>query len=353
VTRPKITRQSDIARLAGVSQATVSMVLNDRAGANGIPESTQVRIREAMSELGYVPNIAAQSLRGGRNGLIGVHTFERVFPVSPEDYYHEFLNGIEEQAVEEGLDLVLFASTQRPDGTRTIYGNGSNRMRLADGAVILGFEKNDDEIRRLHDEGFPFVFIGHREVPGVEIPYVTADYADAMGPVVDLLGAAGHRSVAYLAAPVRGFPQTERLEGFERSAAGTPIENFALHVRGVEEVSSSWLDEVLGAGVTAIVVETYELARALATTIDAAGLTTPEDLSVVSLDSDPRGDGRFSHITVPRREMGRRAVALLLSVIGASDGVPPIPPVRCTPPGSESVSAPAVALSPTRSPESV
>jgi DNA-binding LacI/PurR family transcriptional regulator len=340
VPRPKITRQSDIARLAGVSQATVSMVLNDRAGANRIPESTQARIRQAMAELGYVPNIAAQSLRGGRNGLIGVHTFERVFPVSPEDYYHAFLNGIEEQAVEAGLDLVLFASTQRPDGTRTIYGNGSNRMRLADGAIILGFEKNDDEIRRLESEGFPFVFIGHREVPGVEIPFVTADYADAMGPVVDLLVTAGHRSVVYLAAPVRGLPQIERLEGFERAATDTPIDGFALHVRDVEEVSTDWLEKIRRSGASAIVVETYELARALATTLEAAGLSTPDDLSVISLDSDPRGDSRFSHVNVPRREMGRRAVTLLLAVIDA-DGSRSIAPVRCTPPGHESVSAPA------------
>jgi DNA-binding LacI/PurR family transcriptional regulator len=346
VTRPKITRQSDIARLAGVSQATVSMVLNDRAAANRIPETTQARIRAAMTELGYVPNIAAQSLRGGRNGLIGVHTFERLFPVSPEDYYHEFLNGIEEQAVDQGLDLVLFASTQRPDGTRTIYGNGSNRMRLADGAIILGFEKNDDEIRRLESEGFPFVFIGHREVPGVEIPYVTADYADAMRPVVELLVEAGHRSVVYLAAPVRGFPQVDRLDGFTRSAASTSISGFDVHVRPVAEVDPAWLDSVRRSGVTAIVVETYELARALAGAIDASGLTSPRDLSVISLDSDPRGDSRFSHVTVPRREMGRRAVSLLLAVIEAPDDSSRVAqhsaPVHCSPPDRASVAAPLV-----------
>lgn len=346
MTRPRITRQSDIARLAGVSQATVSMVLNDRAGTNRIPETTQARIREAMAELGYVPNIAAQSLRGGRNGLIGVHTFERVFPVSPEDYYHEFLNGIEEQAVEEGLDLVLFASTQRADGTRTIYGNGSNRMRLADGAIILGFEKNDDEIRRLDNEGFPFVFIGHREVEGVEIAYVTADYAEAMAPVVRTLVNAGHRSVAYLAAPVRGLPQAERLHGFTRSAAGTPIHDFATHVRSVDDVSSEWLRDVMLSGATAIVVETYELARALALTLDELGILTPAELSVISLDSDPRGGGRFSHVNVPRREMGRRAVTLLLSVIESSSNPHEVvlrsTPSLCTPPDGESVAPPAV-----------
>lgn len=363
MTRPRIPRQSDIARLAGVSQATVSMVLNDRAGANRIPETTQSRIREAMAELGYVPNIAAQSLRGGRSGLIGVHTFERVFPTAPDDYYREFLNGIEERAVESGLDLVLFASTRKPDGTRSIYGSGSNRMRLADGAIILGFEKNDDEIVRLADEGFPFVFIGHREVPGISVPFVTADYAAAMHPVVRMLASAGHRRVVYLAAPLRGFAQRERLEGFQ--AAASAFENCSVEVLGESEVTAEWVRGQLAGGATALVAETFDLARALSTALDVAGLSAPQDVSVISLDSDPRGEGPFSHVRVPRREMGRRAVELLLAVIDGDAGTGAdaaaadrdaepgavggaerravrvlAEPVHCAPPGSETVGTP-------------
>ncbi|MEV7692461.1 LacI family DNA-binding transcriptional regulator [Microbacterium sp. NPDC089189] len=384
MTRPRIPRQSDIARLAGVSQATVSMVLNDRAADNRIPESTQQRIREAMAELGYVPNIAAQSLRGGRSGLIGVHTFERVFPTAPDDYYREFLNGIEEQAVNSGLDLVLFASTQKPDGTRSIYGSGSNRMRLADGAIILGFEKNDDEIRRLSDEGFPFVFIGRREVAGLDIPFVTADYAAAMGPVVQTLVDAGHRNVTYLAAPLRALAQQERLEGFEaaiasagqilshrvevrpesavtadvdqilshrvevrpESAVTADVDQILSHrveVRPESAVTAEWVNDVRRGGSTAIVVETFDLARALAAALADAGLVAPRDLSVISLDADPSGGGAFSHVRVPRRAMGRRAVELLLAVIDGADAPTLTEPVHCEPPATDTVGAPAPA----------
>nr|WP_256430684.1 LacI family DNA-binding transcriptional regulator [Herbiconiux sp. VKM Ac-2851] len=326
--------------LAGVSQATVSMVLNGRADSNRIPESTQQRIRESMAELGYVPNIAAQSLRGGRNGLIGVHTFERVFPVSPDDYYHEFLNGIEEQAVAEGLDLVLFASTQRPDGTRTIYGNGSNRLRLADGAIMLGFETNDDELTRLVDEGFPFVFIGHRDVPGIEIPAVTAAYAEAMRPVAQLLADAGHRMICYLATPVRGIAQTERLQGFRRFADELGLDAVEVREREVGQMTEEFLAELLAGGVTAVVVETHDLAGGLNRVLRQTGVPVPERLSVISLDSDPRGDEVFSTVQVPRREMGRRAVRLLLSVI--DDALDPalLAPIACDPPGAETVAAP-------------
>ncbi|MFB2582409.1 LacI family DNA-binding transcriptional regulator [Herbiconiux sp. P15] len=338
--RSRTPRQSDIARLAGVSQATVSMVLNGRAESNRIPESTQHRIRESMAELGYVPNIAAQSLRGGRNGLIGVHTFERVFPVSPDDYYHEFLNGIEEQAVAEGLDLVLFASTQRPDGTRTIYGNGSNRLRLADGAIMLGFETNDDELARLVDEGFPFVFIGHRDVAGIEIPAVTAAYADAMRPVAEMLAAAGHRDVAYLATTTRAAAQAERLKGFRQHADEAGIDGVTVHELAVEAVTADWLRRLVDDGTTAVVVETHDLAHALRRAVAEAGIDVPGALSVVSLDSDPRGGEVFSTVQVPRREMGRRAVRLLLGVI--EDDVNPVltEPIACGEPDLLSV-APA------------
>jgi len=334
-------RQSDIARLANVSQATVSMVLNDRASEHGIPEATQERIRAAIAELGYQPNIAARSLRGGRNNLIGVHTFARAFPVARNDYFNEFLNGIEAQAVDEGLDLVLFASTQKPDGTRSIYGNGSNRLRLADGAVMLGFEQNDDELARLAGEGFDFVFIGRRDVPGVSIPFVTANYFDSMEPVVELFRTHGHQRVRYLGATVRRGPQDERLSGVLAfaSAAGIEVDT---EVVDPAEIGEVFLDGLMNDGTTAVIVETYELARALHLAVTAAGLDVPGDLSVVCLDTDALDEhyGSWSRVGVPRHEMGRAAVRLLLRRIDGE--VPPdhVEVVPCTAPTAASVAAP-------------
>jgi DNA-binding LacI/PurR family transcriptional regulator len=91
--------QRTIAELANVSQSAVSLVVSGRAEANRIPAETRIRIEQVIREVGYVPNVAARLLKGTRNGLIGVHTYERVFPVREDDYYHEFLVGIEEAAV--------------------------------------------------------------------------------------------------------------------------------------------------------------------------------------------------------------------------------------------------------------
>lgn len=310
-------RQSDIARVTGVSQATVSIILTGRATENSIPLVTQRRVLDAAAELGYVPNVHARSLRGGRNGLIGVHTFEPVFPIRSDDYYHEFLVGIEEQAVQMCLDLVLFASTQRPDGTRSIYGKGSNRLRLADGAVLLGIAGNDEELERLATEKYPFVFIGRRDGVSARMPYVVPDYHAALGDVLEQLQGVGHVSIAYLGKAERTVPQEDRLAGFVEHSRRFNMDTQPSVFLAPGEVNGDLVRRAIDNGVTAILVESYELAGALTEVARAAGIAIPEQLSMVCLDVGPRSvvAQNWSHIQVPRRELGRRAVALLIDLL--------------------------------------
>jgi DNA-binding LacI/PurR family transcriptional regulator len=341
-TRDSRPSQRDIARAAQVSQAAVSLVLTGKATERGIAPATQEKIREAMDALGYVPNAAARSLRGGRNGLLGVHTFEQVFPVAPDDYYHEFLVGIEEQAVSAGQDLVLFASTQRPDGTRTVYGSGGNRLRLTDGAVVLGRERNEDELERLAVEGFPFVLIGNRSGATTPMPYVAADYVAAVSEVLEALQVAGHRQVAYLGMDLRRRPQRERLEAFEALLPATGLSSSAPHLVPGGSTGPSWVRSRLAAGVTAFVLETPEHAEELAGILRDLGLVVPQDVSVVCLDVPPAGTpaSDYSHVAVARRTMGSRAVGVLLGLLDGGLPRTHVEVVACTPLRGNSIAAP-------------
>jgi DNA-binding LacI/PurR family transcriptional regulator len=300
-----------------VSQAVVSVVLTGKAETKRITPAIQARIRAAAAELGYVPDVAARSLRGGRNGLVGVYTFEQVFPVRAEDYYHEFLVGIEEKAVELGQDLVLFASTQRPDGTRSIYAGGSNRLRLADGAIVLGLERDDQELERLAAEHFPFVFIGRRDLPGTSVPYVAVDYPAAVAEVVDRLAALGHRTVAYVGNEVRRGPHEQRRAAFAEHARRAHLATPADALMRPDAVTTGWLGGLLADGATALVAETFELAEAVAEAAKRHGCEVPGDLSAVCLDSPPPGSpvAAWSHTAIPRRELGARAVAILIALL--------------------------------------
>jgi len=339
----RVISQRDIAARAGVSQSAVSIVLNGRSEEMGIPLHTQERIQRVMEELKYVPNVAARALRNGRNNLLGVYTFERVFPVNPSDYYNEFLNGVEEEAVNLGVDLVLFTSALHAgEGTGGVYRAGSNRLGIADGTVVLGSKKSDDELARLSSEGYPFVFIGRRDVPGVVVPCVTADYYNAMSAVVDLVASFEHFRVGYVGSTLRTQPLEERLNGFRHFAQAHKDLYVNEEFTTAELVTAKSLQQWMESGCTAIVAETADLGAAILQVAQSSDIKIPGDLSLIVLDVGVESpNGVVSHLGIPRRAMGRKAVSLLVELIQTGTVVTPAVMLKCSPPTSETVSLPA------------
>ena len=313
---PRAPTQADIARLAGVSQATVSLVLNERDSGVRISPETRDRVLAAMREWGYVANASARSLAGGRNRIIGVYTFEPVFPTTSVDFYFPFLLGMEQEAAELGHDLLLFTSLR---GERQIFRDGSTRLSLADGALLLGRNPNLDEIEQLRDSGYPFVYVGHREVSGAPVSYVAADYTSATRAAQPSgCSSAGHQRVAYArlgegeAQPSRdrekGFRQALRADGARRLIG--PVWT----LESPEEVDGL-VEEIIGGGITAVVAEQQLLAEEVLGAASRRGLSVPEDLSIVVL-GDPTGarrdDVAWTGLEIPRQEMGAVATRLLV-----------------------------------------
>lgn len=311
--------QRDIAERAHVSQTVVSMVLNGKTAEHGIAKATERKVRAAIEELDYVPNISARSLRSGRNGLIGVHTFETLFPTSQHSYYFEFMVGVEEKAMETGQDLVLLTSAHQRAGQQSIYRGGNNRLRLTDGAIILGFHQDDDELSRLADEGFPFVFIGRRERVSSLMPYITPDYRQASADMITQVAGAGHRRISYVGLAQRAEPRRERLDTVRQVAHQLDISIHAETFCQPGSLEVSWLTTLHEDGVTAIVVEGCDHLPQLAGLCEASGVAIPRDLSVVCLDtSDSDGEASrydWCHTVIPRREIGARAVGILLKLL--------------------------------------
>lgn len=339
MSRNRGVRQSDIARMAGVSQTMVSLVLNGRAESAGVAEETQKRVRDIIDELGYVPNVAARSLQGGRNGIIGVYTFEAVFPLVADDYYYDFLVGVEEEAVRRGHDLLLFASTQSEDGARSIYGNGTNRLVLADGSIMIGMRTNDAELIRLAGEDYPFVFIGKRDVAGVTFPYVTADYERAAADAVQLLHDHGHDQVGYVGLVHRIVPLDLRLRGFDRRVESLGLSGAASWMLDPAAVTAPWLADRIADGITAFLIESIDLVDPFVDAVTRLGLDVPADLSVVLLDLPPKDSpaASWSRIGLPRREQGRRSVALLLQFLDGEITADHAETIACAPPTLASI----------------
>ncbi len=305
-----------------MSPAVVSLVINGRTnGKIRISEETQTRVRQAVRDLGYVPNLAARQLAGGRNHLIGVFTYEPVFPLGEGNFYYPFLVGIEEQAEALGYDLLLFTRNDRETGRRMVYREGINALQTADGAVLLGTNEDRAELSRLVAEGFPFVFAGRREVDGEPLVYVGADYASAAVEVIDHLAGFGHTNMLYLT-DQGGLSESSLdrrdgvLRGMRQAAIPDPEDR-------VIAITPSLLDgeqllSWLSAGVTALVVQSLVLAQAVLRVASSRGLQVPAAFSLAALGNSHErvdDDGTITSIDIPQREMGAGSVQLLVDLL--------------------------------------
>jgi DNA-binding LacI/PurR family transcriptional regulator len=268
-----------------------------------------------IRETGYQADPLARRMTKQRNQILGVFTYESVFPSASGDFYHPFLAGIEDRAERLGWDLLLFTSAPVTDGRRRIF-HENNRLRIADGCLLLGRRIPADELARLIAEDYPFVSVGRRDDAGGPVPYVGADYTTATRTVTERAQALGHRRIAFVGIGVGAESSADRLRGF-RAAAGARAPHLPTTGRSPGEV----LDDLLERGITAALVEERADAIALYAVAAERGIDVPGDLSVVALGDSTRAvasDLDFSGFHVPRRAMGVRAVELLEALLSGT-----------------------------------
>jgi LacI family transcriptional regulator len=298
--------QQDIARMTGVSQATVSIVLNGRSESDvKIAPETRDRVLQAIAETGYVADPVARRLAARHNRIIGVFTYESVFPSANSDFYHPFLVGIEERAESVGCDLLLLTSAPVVDGRRRIFHEG-NRLRLADGCVLLGRSLDRGELTKLVEDGLPFVSIGRRDDAGGPVPYVGADYASAVAELVARAVQLGHTRLAYVGHGAGPESWADRMRGFRETVD-------SLGVQGIHLPPGTRLKNILAEKVTAIFAEDH--ADGVALHEQGAGV------SIATLGEPMRAtpsNVEFSGFRIPRQQMGAEAMDVLSALIEGS-----------------------------------
>jgi DNA-binding LacI/PurR family transcriptional regulator len=318
-------RQADIARLAGVSQTTVSLVLNGNKAGIAIADETRDRVLETARSLGYVPDPIARRLSQGQNNLLGLYTFTATFPTNVQHSYYPFLVGIEEEATSQGYDLLLFTSSATAEAG---FDDVINRIRLADGCLFLGRHVPEEALGRFLDGGYPLVYIGRHDELGERLPYVAAGYVAAAAAVVRRLVSLGHRQMIYLRenddAPASADREAGALLG--RDEAGLPPGALTVIRTDGTDIGADRLCGWLADGVTAVLVEETDANVALNAVLAAAAaarLSFPEDCSLAVFGDPPGRPGEpvLSGFAVPRREMGAAAVRMLAGLIDGADDV--------------------------------
>ncbi|MEV0810882.1 LacI family DNA-binding transcriptional regulator [Micromonospora sp. NPDC050200] len=309
----KIT-QREIARIAGVSQTTVSMVLNDREGSNvRIPEATRARVKEAIERSTYVADPAARRLAGLDNQIIGVFTYEPALSPESMDFYGPLLNGIERGAETLGCDLLFFTSSPVEDGKRKLF-HRKTRLRLADGCILLGQEMDGADLERLVDERFPFVAVGRRDETAARVPYVGIDYAAPTVGLIDRAVELGHERAVYVHRG-RDTPTARDRRGAVESPAADRLVRTTL---AADEDLTAVAGTVRAAGATLVLAEDAFLAEDVVHALRTEGLDVPDGVSVAAL-AEVRGHrigGRaLTGFHVRRGQVATEALALLQQLI--------------------------------------
>ncbi|WP_240796631.1 LacI family DNA-binding transcriptional regulator [Streptomyces sp. RFCAC02] len=292
---------------ARVSEATVSRVLNGRAG---VAAATRQRVLAALDVLGYERPLR---LRQRSAGLIGLVIPELTNPIFPA-----FAQVIEQSLAGHGYTPVL--CTQSPGGATEDELVDQLVERGVTGIVFLSGLHADttaDPARyaRLSGRGVPFVLINGFN-PRVGAPFVSPDDAAATRIAVRHLRALGHERIGLAVGPHRFVPVQRKVEGFRAETAGRgPVHHTLFSVEGGQAATVALLD----AGCTGVVCGSDMMALGAIRAVRQRGLDVPRDVSVIGYDDSDLfafTDPPLTTLRQPVRAMAGAAVSALLEEIG-------------------------------------
>ncbi|MGB6577526.1 MAG: LacI family DNA-binding transcriptional regulator [Streptosporangiaceae bacterium] len=310
----------DVARLAGVSVASVSFALN---GQPGVAEETRRRILAAAAELGYRANPQAQALRRGRTTTYGL-----VIRNFSNPFFLEVLTGAEQVASEAGATLLLLDSHYSVERERLLVQEMA-AQRLA-GLAIAPVGKGESV--RLWQElrpGTPVVTL-NAAVEGVaDVSRVYPDHAAGVEVAMRRLAALGHSCVAFLSAPRGLVADPDRLRHFRRLARELSVQPVVMRspltIADVRRAAGPLLTR--RDAPTAVITNSDYTALGIYKTARDLSLRIGPDVSVIGHDDLPTSellDPPLATIRLDGREMGRALMARLLNGIGAGDYVAPV-----------------------------
>lgn len=310
----------EVAKVAGVSIATVSRCLND---PESVREATRDKVTKAIVETGYSPNVLAQSFRRGKTNVVMV-----VLPSIGDPFFTDALKGIRTVARANGY-AIMINETQ----FNTLAADEIGAMmvsRWADGIVLLaslspyGTEVLSSRSRR----AIPIVVGCETISPELaRFPSVHIDNVAAAREATDYLVSMGHRRIGFISGEETSLLTLDRERGYRAAmkAAKLAIEagwvvQGNMNIPGAVKATRSLLNHKHRP--TAIFCANDEMAMGAYHEIKSAGLKIPQDISVVGFDDTRYADVMDPPLTTirqPAEEIGERTLYRLCKAIEGKD----------------------------------
>lgn len=301
----------DVARLAGVSVATISRYINNPALLSA---ETAGRVRAAMENLHYTPSPLARSLATNRTYALGL-----VLPEIGGDFFTPLLDGVLEATDNANLNLLIFTSRHAGHFNRAMLG-----PHYTDGLLIFLDSLARADLLALHAAGHPIVLIHQSAPEGIHIPTVTIENKAASYRLVShLIETHGRRRIAFLRGPEGNEDACWREAGYREALAihGLPVDESLITTGGFDRfVAQENLAKLIQKGVPFDAVFTGDDDAAIGAlqALKLAGISVPEQVSVAGFDDQRLASFLTPPLTTvqaPTRLVGFTAANQLIRLI--------------------------------------
>ncbi|MFF5446663.1 LacI family DNA-binding transcriptional regulator [Streptomyces sp. NPDC012888] len=317
VTRPT---SRDVAQAAGVSQATVSLVLGDKWRGR-VSARTAELVRTTATELGYRPNLAARNLRLG-----STRTALLVVPALTNEFFARVYTGAARVAALHGFGVVLYLS---PDGTGPARDPFASARAALDGVIASSMAA--DALDAIGGPELPLVMLDSDPDGGGASAFVNLALTDGMDAVAAHLLALGHRRFLHLASAVDSWTFDVRATALARAlppGTGLRTVRSALDVGAATATMEAALADPAHRP-TAVVCDDDILAVGACKAARRLGLRIPADLSVTGFDDMALAtavEPELTTVRIPAERVGEQGMDALLTVLdGRTWTAPPLP----------------------------
>jgi DNA-binding LacI/PurR family transcriptional regulator len=302
-------RLAEVAKKVGVSEATVSRVLNEKPG---VSEATRQAVLTALDVLGYE---RPTKLRGERARLVGLFLPELQNPIFPA--FGEVVGGA---LAQNGYTPVL--CTQTAGGISEADYVELLLQQQVSGVVFIGgqYSQQDashDHYTRLRDLNLPTVLV-NAPIETIDFPTVSTDDGVATEQAWSHLRQLGHTKIGLVLGPKDHIPSQRKLAAAQRVSEGALQEEHVVHSLYSLEAGQAAATRLLTAGVTAIICASDPIALGAVRAVRRAGLRVPDDISIVGFDDSAlmnSVDPPLTTVRQPIEPMGRMIIELLVSQI--------------------------------------
>ncbi|TYR79552.1 LacI family transcriptional regulator [Priestia megaterium] len=308
----------DVANLAKVAPSTVSRVIAD---SSRISEKTKKRVRSAMEELGYHPNIIARSLANKTTEAIGLVMPSSADKVFQNPFFPEVLRGISTGAHEKKRAIYMSTGeTEEEIFTEVVQ---MVQGRRVDGLVLLYSKVDDQILTYLQEHNVPFVVVGKPFKHSDVITYVDNDNFKAGKEATEYLLDLGHERIAFIGGSLQLVVTIDRLTGYDKAiqSANLPYrDEYVIHEEFLQEGGKEAVHELLTLKErpTALVVADDLMALGVLNTLGEMGISVPEDMSIISFNNvliAEMARPALTSVDINIFELGYQAVRCLIKQI--------------------------------------